>query len=205
MKELGFPVVELRWARTADEAADAARWFARPVAMKVVSPSIVHKTEAGGVILDVDGPEEAVAAFKRLDVLAGDDFRGVSVSPMVSESVEVLVGLSRDPQFGPIVACGLGGVYTEALHDVTLRVAPVELEEARAMFAELRGAAILLGARGRAPRDLDALAELLVEVSRLPFRFPAIAELDLNPVFSLERGARIGDVRVVLGRGEKEP
>jgi len=205
LKKLGFPVVELRWARTVDEAADAVLGLAGPVAMKVVSPSIVHKTDAGGVILNVDGPEQAVAAFERLDALAGDDFRGVLVSPMVSESVEVLVGLSRDPQFGPVIACGLGGVFTEALNDVALRVAPVELEEAQAMFAELRGSAILRGARGRAPRDLNALAELLVEASRLPFRFPAIAELDLNPVFSLERGARIGDVRVVLLRGEEKP
>ncbi len=205
LETLGFPVVERRWARTTDEAADAVRRFAGPVAIKVVSPSIVHKTEAGGVILNVDGPEEAVDAFERLDVLAGDDFRGVLVSPMVSESVEVLVGLSRDPQFGPVVACGLGGVFTEALEDVSLRVAPVELEEARAMFAELRGSAILLGTRGRPPRDLDALAELVAEVSRLPFRFPRIAELDLNPVFSLERGARIGDARVVLLRDEEKP
>jgi acyl-CoA synthetase (NDP forming) len=205
LKKLGFPVVDLRWARTVDEAADAVLGFAGPVAMKVVSPSIVHKSDAGGVILNVDGPEEAVAAFERLGVLAGDDFRGVLVSPMVSESVEVLVGLSRDPQFGPVVACGLGGIFTEVLDDVALRVAPVELEEARAMLAELRGSAILRGARGRAPRDLDALAELLTEVSGLPFRFPTIAELDLNPVFSLERGARIGDVRVVLLRDEEKP
>jgi len=205
LEKLGFPVVERRWARTTDEAADAVRGFARPVAMKVVSPSIVHKSDAGGVILNVSGPEEAVDAFERLGVLAGDDSRGVLVSPMVSESVEVLVGLSRDPQFGPVVACGLGGVFTEALNDVALRVAPIDSEEARAMFAELRGAAILRGARGQAPRDLDALAELVVAVSRLPFRFPAIAELDLNPVFSLERGARIGDVRVVLTRDENEP
>ena len=205
LEGLGFSVLERTWARSTDEAADAVLRFAGPVAMKVVSRSIVHKTDAGGVILNVDGPEEAVVAFERLDVLAGDSFRGVLVSPMVPESVEVLVGLSRDPQFGPVVACGLGGVFTEALEDVSLRVAPVELEEARAMFAELRGSAILLGTRGRPPRDLDALAELVAEVSRLPFRFPRIAELDLNPVFSLERGARIGDARVVLLRDEEKP
>ncbi len=205
LKGLGFPVVERRWARTADEAADAVRRFAGPVAMKVVSPSIVHKTDAGGVVLNIGEPDEATRTFERLGALAGERFfRGVSVSPMVSESVEVLVGLSRDAQFGPVVACGLGGVLTEALDDVALRIAPIEIEEARAMLAELRGAAIFRGVRGRTPRDLDALAELLVDVSRLPFRFPAIAELDLNPVFSLERGALIGDVRVVPAQGENE-
>ncbi len=206
LARLGFPVIERRWAKTADEAADAAEGFVRPVAMKVVSPSIVHKTDAGGVILNVVDSEEAVDAFERLHAVApGDDFRGVLVSPMVPESVEVLVGLSLDPQFGPVVACGLGGVFTEALDDVSLRIAPIAPEEARAMLEELQGAAILRGTRGKEPRDLDALAELVAEVSRLPFRFPAIAEFDLNPVFSLERGARIGDVRVVLLQDGEKP
>jgi len=192
LEGLEFPIVERRWARVADEAAGAVREFGRAVAMKVVSPAIVHKTDANGVILNVSTVEEAVAAFHRLHV------QGVLVVPMISHAVEVLVGLSRDPQFGPVVACGLGGIYTEALDDLALRVAPVDPDEALAMIDELRGAAILRGTRGKA-RAVDTLAELLARVSELPFRFPEIDELDLNPVFLLERGCAIADVRMARG------
>jgi acyl-CoA synthetase (NDP forming) len=199
LEGLGFPVIERRWARTADEAVDAAREFARPVAMKVISPAIVHKTDANGVILNVSNAEDAVAAFDRLRVIAaGDGLQGVLVAPMISDAIEVLVGLSRDPQFGPVVACGLGGIYTEALDDLALRVAPIDPGEALAMIDELRGAVILRGTRGKA-RAVDALAALLARVSELPFRFPEIDELDLNPVFLLEAGCAIADVRLARG------
>jgi len=197
LEELGFPVIDRRWAKVGEEAVASAQEFDRAVAMKVVSPAIVHKTEAGGVILDV-APGDAVAAFDRLREAAGaHDFRGVLVSPMIPEPVEILVGLSHDPQFGPIVACGLGGVYAEVLGDVAFRVAPIDRSEGLGMIDGLRGTSILRGARGRTARDLDALVELLVRVSELPLRFPEIGELDLNPVYLLERGLWIGDVRVV--------
>ena len=203
LERLGLPIIDHRWVPSAADAASAAEEFARPVAMKVVCPSIVHKTDVGGVLLDVMGPDEAIRAFEQLRALAGDRFfRGVVLTPMIPESTEVLVGFSRDSQFGPVVACGLGGIFAELLDDVSLRVAPIEAGEARAMVEELRGAAILRGARGRASTDLDRLAELIAEVSELPFRFPRIAELDLNPVFLLEGGPLVGDVRVVLARDE---
>jgi acetyltransferase len=196
LEGLGFPVIEHCWVRSAEEAVDAVRRFRRPTAMKVVSPSIVHKTEVGGVITGVSGAEEAAAAFDRLHVIGADGFAGVLVSPMIQEAVEVLVGLSRDPQFGPVVACGLGGIYTEALNDLALRVAPIDADEALSMIDKLRGAPILRGTRG-AVRDVRALADLIARVSELPFRFTGIAELDLNPVFLLENGCAIADVRLV--------
>ena len=197
LERLGLPVLKHRWAKTAEAAVVAARAFGGSVAMKVVSPSIVHKTEVGGVRLDV-GPDEAAPSFRALqEATAGKWFEGVLVVPMVDEADELLIGLSRDPQFGPVVACGFGGIYAELLADVALRVAPIDDSEAMRMLDGLRGAAILRGARGRAPRDIGALGELIARVSELPLRFPAIGELDLNPVFVRREGVWIGDVRIV--------
>ena len=119
------------------------------------------------------------------------------IYPLIRDSQEVLVGLSRDPQFGPVIAFGLGGIYTEVLRDVALRIAPIDRAEAHAMMRGLRSFPILAGARGQQPCDLDALADLLVRVSELPFRYPEIAELDLNPVFAGPDGAVAGDVRII--------
>jgi acetyltransferase len=120
---------------------------------------------------------------------------------MISEAQEVLVGLSRDPQFGPVVAFGLGGIYTEVWQDVVLRVAPVDRAEAQAMIREIQSFPLLQGVRGQPARDLDALADLLVKVSRLPFRYPEIGEIDLNPVFLFSKGLVVGDVRVICCQG----
>ena len=113
----------------------------------------------------------------------GADFRGVVIYPLIRDTQEVLVGLSRDSQFGPVIAFGLGGIYTEVLRDVALRVAPIDRTEADAMIRSIRAFPILAGARAAAMRS-DALADLLAQVSELPFRYPEIAELDLNPVFA---------------------
>jgi len=199
LEALGFPVIERRLVTTPDEAVDAANAFDRPVAMKVVSPAIVHKSDVGGVILDVVGPDDVRATFDRLHRTAeGHAFGGVLISPMVSAPVEALVGLSYDAQFGPVVACGLGGIYTETLKDLSLRIAPIDRSEAIKMIESLRGASILHGTRGRVLRDVSALATLVARLSRLAIEFPQIRELDLNPVFVLERGVRIGDVRIAV-------
>ncbi len=116
---------------------------------------------------------------------------------MIRNGQEVLIGLSRDPQFGPVVAFGLGGIYTEVLGDVALRVAPVDHAEAHAMIRSLRGYRILAGARGQPPVDLHALADMVVRVSELPFAYPEIAEIDLNPVFASSAGAVAGDARII--------
>jgi acyl-CoA synthetase (NDP forming) len=118
---------------------------------------------------------------------------------MIRDAVELLVGGSRDPQFGPVIAVGMGGVYTEVLQDFVLRIAPIESVDATAMLKELRGARILTGTRGHEPRDCPALAELIVTVSRLLSEHPEIRELDLNPVFSLENGYLVADARLIHG------
>ena len=211
LEGLGFSVIEHALARTAEEAVQAARGFEHPrtlkgaVVMKIVSPAILHKTDVGGVALGLETEADVRTAFDRLRGLVAEDaFGGVLVCPMVSNPVEVIVGLSTDPQFGPVVAVGLGGIFTETLRDLSLRVAPVSEAGAHEMIAELRGAAILGGARGRPPRDRDALADLVARVSQLPFEYPDIRELDLNPIFSFEQGCAIADVRVLRGAGSED-
>lgn len=194
----GFPVPQREVVRTAEEAARAAKTLGFPVAVKVVASGVVHKTDAGGVVLDVRTQAAAREAFRTLAERARElGFQGALVVPMVRDAVEILVGLSRDPQFGPVVAVGLGGVTAEALRDVALRVAPIDAREARSMLDELQGRALLETFRGRPPRDVKALADLVARVSRLGFRYPDLGELDLNPVFCLEGGVLIGDARVV--------
>ena len=196
----GLPVPAHLFARTAKAAAEAARSLGFPVAVKAVAAGVVHKTDVGGVVLDVASKVGARSAFRELSERAKDlGFGGVLVVPMVRDAVEVLVGISRDAQFGPVVAAGLGGIAAEALRDISLRVAPIGEGEALGMLNELRGRALLGAFRGRPGRDLEALASLVARVSQLPFRYPDLMELDLNPVFALESGVVIGDVRVVRG------
>ena len=198
LRENGIPVPEFRTARSADEAVAAARAIGYPVVMKVVSPQILHKSEWGGVLLGIADDGAVRAGFERLArVAAGVDFRGVVIYPLVQGAQEVLVGLFQDPQFGPVVAFGAGGIYTELLRDVALRVAPVDRAGAEAMVRETRAYSLLAGARGRPPGDLDALADLIAQVSYLPFLYPEIAEMDLNPVFVLPQGVLVGDVRLI--------
>jgi acyl-CoA synthetase (NDP forming) len=198
LRENGIPVPDFRFAASREEAVQGCREIDYPVVMKVVSPDILHKSDYGGVILDIRDDEAALAAFETIQRAAsGKDLRGVVIFPMIRDAQEVLLGLSRDPQFGPVVVFGLGGIYTEIWRDIALRVAPVERAEAEDMIREIQSFPLLQGARGQAPRDLDALAELLVTFSRLPSRYPDIGEIDLNPVFLFAEGLVVGDARVI--------
>jgi acetyltransferase len=194
----GIPTPESRFATTAGDCVRGCGEIGYPVAMKVVSPEILHKSDVGGVVLDVCGERAAATAFETLRQAAGGrDFRGVVIYPMFSHAREVLLGITRDPQFGPVVAFGLGGIHTEMFRDISLRIAPVDAEGAESMIREIRSFPLLAGVRGQPPSDLGALVEVLVNLSRLPFRYPEILEIDLNPVFVFARGVVVGDVRVI--------
>lgn len=208
LEGLGFPVIPRIFARTADEAVYAARSFEHPrtlkgtVAMKIVSPMVVHKTDLGGVALHLTSPGDIEAAFSKMKGLTpSSGFHGVLVSPMIEDPVEAIVGLSNDRQFGPVIAVGLGGIYTEIFKDLVLRVAPVSVTEAHRMIESLDGIEILRGSRSKVLRDIPALAQLVSDISRLPYRFHGIEELDLNPVFLFERGCAAGDVRLIPTNG----
>lgn len=202
LRENGIPVPDFRFVESCDEAVRACRTIGYPTVMKVVAVSIPHKSEWGGVVLDIHDDKAAMGAFEAIwQVAAGRGFRGVVIYPMIRDAQEVLLGLSHDPQFGAVVVFGLGGIYTEVWRDVSLRVAPVDRAGAEAMIREIRAYPILEGVRGQKPCDLDALADLLVNFSHLPFRYPEIAEVDLNPVFLFSQGLVVGDVRVIRKRG----
>ncbi len=205
--ENGIPIPEFRFVAARKRVIGACQGIGYPVVMKVVSPEIVHKSDLGGVILDVEGDREALEAFDDLESIAqGSDFRGVIVYPMIQDAREVLLGLSRDPQFGPVVAFGAGGIYTEVWRDVALRVAPVDREDAEEMIREIAAFPLLEGVRGGIRRDLEALIDVLTTFSTLPFLYPEIDEVDLNPVFLFGEGEGlvVGDVRVITREETKE-
>ena len=186
--EAGLPVLESRRCSTAREAVQAAESFGFPAALKIASPDIAHKSDAGGVALDLGSAEavaEAFAAVTDAARTAHPDARleGVLVSPMAGDGVEVILGVQHDPTFGPVVLCGLGGVFVETLGDVAFRAAPFDAAEARRMVGELRGLPLLTGARGRPPADIDALADALAALSRFAAAHAGqIASAELNPV-----------------------
>lgn len=198
LKENGIPIPDFCVATNAEEAVQACEKLGYPTVMKVVSPDILHKSDVGGVIVGIRDADAARKAFEAIQKSAlGKDFRGAVVYPMVKDAQEILLGLSTDPQFGPVVAFGLGGIYTEIWRDIVLRVAPVEPDEAMEMIHEIRAIKLLKGARGKPPYDLESLAKTLSTFSRLPFIYPQIYEVDLNPVFLSTKGLVVGDVRVI--------
>jgi acetyltransferase len=201
----GFTIPQSRLAKTPEEAIEIADEIGYPVVMKVASPDILHKTDVGGVKLNLRSSGDVRDAFDLIVYRAGRyvpgaHIWGCQVQQMVSGGREVLVGMSRDPQFGPLVAFGLGGIYVEALKDVAFRVAPFSRQEAEEMIREIRSYPLLEGIRGQPPADHEAMVDALLRISQLVTDFPEIVELDINPlmVFEEGRGAMAIDMRLVL-------
>jgi acetyl coenzyme A synthetase (ADP forming)-like protein len=199
----GIAVPKEGVAASAADAASLAITIGFPVVMKIVSPQILHKTEAGGVMVGLKSAAQAQEAFttivanaRRYDPKA--TIEGVQVQQMLGGGQEVIIGAVTDPAFGKLVAFGLGGILVEVLKDITFRLAPATREDALSMLDGIAAAEILRGVRGAPPVDRDALAAMIVAVSELVTDFPEISELDLNPVFATQRGATAADVRVVL-------
>ncbi|MBM4133567.1 MAG: GNAT family N-acetyltransferase [Nitrospira sp.] len=198
-----LPVAPGGLARTMDEAVSLARQVGFPVAVKLASRSLIHKTEVGGVMLNLQDQEAVRRAFQEIQRRMADDHRrdameGVIVQPMVSGGVELMVGVTHDPLFGPLIAFGLGGIHVEILRDVCFRITPLTDRDASEMIRSVRGFRLLEGYRGHPPADLDAIEDVLLRVSRLVEETPEITELDLNPVFALPpgQGCRIVDARI---------
>jgi acetyl coenzyme A synthetase (ADP forming)-like protein len=190
-------------AASAQQAAKLAEGMGFPVVMKIVSPDILHKTEAGGVIVGVNSGSEAAAAYDTIlanarKYKASARIDGVQVQQMLQGGQEVIIGAVTDQSFGKLVAFGLGGVLVEVLKDITFRLAPASNEDALSMLDGIAAAEILKGVRGADPVDREALASLIQNVSQLVSDFPEIAEMDLNPVFATRSGAVAADVRIVL-------
>lgn len=196
----GFPVVSFRHAETVEDAVSAAREIGFPVAVKMNSLDVTHKSDVGGVILNVTDEAGARKAFQTIGEIEkriGARDGGALVSAMAPRGLEVVVGVTQDVQFGHAVMFGLGGVLVEVLGDVAFRIVPFTEKDAAEMIAEIRGAQVLRGVRGEKPVDLTALRQLLVRVSDLVVKHPEIGEMDLNPVIVYEKGLRVVDARVI--------
>jgi acetyltransferase len=204
LEAYGIPVVSARLAPTRDAAAAAACELGFPVAMKVVSPDVFHKSDVGGVSLGISGGRSAAMAYDRIitDVqrnAPGARIAGVLVEHQVDHGLEMIVGFKRDSAFGALVMLGLGGVFVEALKDVVFRIAPLSPYDVKQMLRGLRGAPLLNGIRGRKPIDRQALEEVILRASQLAIDFPQISELDINPILAFEHRIVAVDCRVALG------
>lgn len=200
----GLAVIPHRLARTAEEAAAAARDLGCPVAGKIVAHALAHKSDIGGVVLNLSTPEQAAAAFTTLRSrltgrLASVQFHGALIAKMAAPGgLEVILGMVRDPQFGPTVMFGLGGVFVEVYNDVVFRLTPLSPAEARTMLTEIKAARLLTGYRGHPGRDLESLAAGACAIAKLAADHPEIQEIDLNPVIVYERGCVIVDAKILV-------
>ena len=201
--EAGIPIAHAQLAATREAAVAAACKIGLPVVLKIVSPDISHKSDVGGVKLNLGSEEEVAAAFDEIVAAARRaqpqaTILGVSVQKMARPGVEVIMGMTTDPQFGPVLMFGLGGVFVEVLKDVSFRIVPLEPRDARQMIRDIRGFPVLEGFRGQEPADLAALENMLLSLSAFVEGHPDIQELDLNPIFAYKDGSLAVDARIVL-------
>jgi acetyltransferase len=199
----GLHMPQSALARTPDEAVTIANQMGYPVVLKITSPDILHKSDIGGVKVGLSDPTAVRDAFELITYRAqkyvpGADIWGCTVQEMVGKGREVIIGMSRDPQFGPLLLFGLGGIYVEVLKDVTFRIAPVSRQEAMEMISDIRSFPLLRGVRGEKPADLEAATEAILRVSQLVTDFPEIVEIDINPLVLFEKGAVAVDMRIIL-------
>lgn len=190
---------------TVEEAVDLADRVGYPVVLKRVAPDVVHKSDVGGVALNLEGSRDVREAFEDI-VGPGEQ---AFVQKMAPEGLEVIVGAQKDRQFGPLVMFGLGGVYVEVLEDVSFRLAPLNQEDARGMVMETAAGKLLKGVRGQPQRDIEAVVETIRRIGQLMANHPQISEIDLNPLIVGEKGSWAVDVRIVLegqeGPGDDSP
>ncbi|MGH8968322.1 MAG: acetate--CoA ligase family protein [Actinomycetes bacterium] len=198
----GIEMVSLRRATDAVGAVEAARSIGYPVVLKTADPAVVHKSDVGGVALNLGDDDEVRTAFERVAEV-GDG--SVLVEPMLAGQVELLVGVVQEPTFGPVLVLGMGGVWTEVLGDQAFRILPLTDVDAAAMVRDLRCSPLLFGYRGSPRCDVDALSDLLLRVARLADDVPEVAELDLNPVMASRTGAVATDVRLRLAPTPEGP
>ena len=203
LEEAGIPVAVAQLAKTADEAAQVASRVGFPAVLKIVSPEITHKSDIGGVKVGLGSAEEVRTAFAEIVAAARKadpkaQIEGVAVQKMAPAGTEVIVGMSKDPQFGPVLMFGLGGIFVEVLKDVAFRIVPLEPRDARQMVREIKGFPVLEGVRGQPPADVAALEGMILKLSEFVEAHPEIEELDLNPVFAYADGVIAVDARIVI-------
>ena len=202
-KLYGLPVTRFKVAKDLSEVKQYAKEIGYPVVLKIVSPDILHKSDIGGVVIDIRNEEELVQAYNKImsnvkEKASNARIYGILVQEFAPPGREVIVGVAKDPQFEHVIMFGLGGIFVEILKDVTFRVLPITREDAEAMIKEIRGYPVLAGYRGQPPADVQSLVDIMLGVSKLINDFPLISQLDLNPIIVYEKGAKIIDARIIL-------
>jgi acyl-CoA synthetase (NDP forming) len=201
--EYGIPITKFKLAKNEAEAVKFADAVGYPVVLKIVSPDIIHKSDVGGVLVDLkngrdvrNGYTKIIKNVKRHNEKAR--IVGILVQEMAPPSTEVIVGMTKDPQFGQALMFGLGGIFVEVLKDVTFRIAPITADEACEMINEVKAYPLLKGYRGTPPADIEAISKILLSTSKLVMEHDEIKELDLNPIIVYRKGAKTVDARIIL-------
>jgi acyl-CoA synthetase (NDP forming) len=203
LKSAGISVVDTRLATSKEQAVAIAKELGLPVVLKIASADVVHKSDAGGVKLGLKTAAQVGKAYDDImksikAAFPNAKIEGVSVQTMARTGVEVIIGMSKDAQFGPVLMFGLGGVLVEILKDVAFRIVPLVKRDAKEMIREIKGFPLLQGYRGSEPVDVENLENMLLKVSEFVDKTPAIKEIDLNPIFAYKDGAVAVDARVIL-------
>ena len=203
LKEYGIPVPDFKLIKSEEEITGLAKEINFPIVMKIISPDIIHKSDTGGVKVGIKDEEEAIAAYQKIISKAKKHNKeaqiyGVITYSMIPQTTEVIIGMMKDPHFGPVIMFGLGGIFVEVLKDISFRILPIEERDAEEMIAEIKGYEILKGARGEASKDIEAIKILLMKISQLSIENPEIKEIDLNPIFVFEKGLQVVDARMIL-------
>jgi len=203
IKEAGIPVVEAKLAQTKTEAISLSKKMGFPVVLKIVSPDVIHKSDSGGVELGLASVAQVGKAYSKILSAIKKHYpkakiQGVSVQKMARPGVEVIIGMTKDAQFGPVLMFGLGGILVEVLKDVAFRIVPLTKRDAHEMIKDIKGYPVLEGYRGQEPADVAFLEDLILKVSDFVDKNPEIKELDLNPVFAYKDRAVAVDARVIL-------
>jgi acyl-CoA synthetase (NDP forming) len=201
----GLPVLPSRMGASVEEVVAAAEETGYPVVLKASAPDLIHKSDVGGVRLDLRSEAEVRAAATEMWHELGDHLAGVVVQPMVAAGTELIVGVTHDPLFGPLVMVGLGGTATELLGDRVFRILPVTDLDAAELVRSLRGSPLLFGYRGRPLADVDALEDVILRIAQLAGHHPAVSEVEINPVIASSQGAAAVDARVRVAPPPEPP
>ena len=203
IKDAGIKVVKTRLAKSQKEAVAIGGEMGFPVVLKIASPDITHKTDAGGVKVGLKSAAEVKKAYAEIMASVRQKYPkakidGVAVQKMARQGTEIIIGMFKDAQFGPVIMFGLGGIFVEVLKDVSFRLIPIVRRDAEEMIKEIKGYALLNGYRGQEPAHLPSLVDVLLKLSALVEKTPEIKEIDLNPVFAYKNSAVAVDARIVL-------
>jgi acetate---CoA ligase (ADP-forming) subunit beta len=203
LREYGIPVPDFKLIKSEDEIVGLAKEINFPIVMKIVSPDIIHKTEAGGVKVGIKDEKEAKAAYQDIIYKVKKykkeaKISGVIAYSMIPQETEIIIGMMKDLCFGSTIMFGLGGIFVEILKDISFRILPLEERDAEEMISEIKGYQILKGIRGETPKDVKSIRDVLMKISQLVMENPEINEIDLNPVFVFNEGLQVVDARMIL-------